>query len=310
MTLHQLLNEGIRKLERAGDGEAALDARRLLLAAFRLDTVHFLMNRMENLENTRAVEEAEADYRQMIDKRCRRIPLQHILGTQDFMGFTFQVDSRVLIPRQDTETLVETVLEEQKDPRKRVLDLCTGSGCIAISLKAMGGYDHVTATDLSGEALAVAAANGERILGDGCDIQWRQGDLFEALSPQGRSLVFREGSQEDLSRTETGFDIIVSNPPYIPTEIIRGLEPEVRDHEPFMALDGDRDGLRFYKSIAQEAGKWLRPGGSIYLEIGHDQAPAVTGLLGTAGFGNIKVIKDAPGKDRVVRADAKETITL
>ena len=296
MTLRQLLNEGTRKLERAGDGEAALDARRLLLEAFRLDMVHFLMNRMESLEETRAVEEAAADYRQMIDKRCRRIPLQHILGTQDFMGFTFKVDRRVLIPRQDTETLVETVLEEQKDPAKKVLDLCTGSGCIAISLMAMGGYDHVTATDLSGEALKVAAANGEQILGAGHKIQWRQGDLFQALSGEERYL-------SDQGPREAGYDIIVSNPPYIPTETIRGLEPEVRDHEPVMALDGDLDGLRFYKSIAGEAGKWLRPGGSIYLEIGHDQARAVTDLLREGGFVNIRVIKDAPGKDRVVRGD-------
>lgn len=296
MTLQRLLNEGTRKLERAGDREAALDARGLLLEAFRLDMVHFLMNRMESLEETRAVEEAAADYRQMIDKRCRRIPLQHILGTQDFMGFTFKVDRRVLIPRQDTETLVETVLEEQKDPAKKVLDLCTGSGCIAISLMAMGGYDHVTATDLSGEALKVAAANGEQILGAGHKIQWRQGDLFQALSGEERYL-------SDQGPRKAGYDIIVSNPPYIPTETIRGLEPEVRDHEPVMALDGDLDGLRFYKSIAGEAGKWLRPGGSIYLEIGHDQARAVTDLLREGGFVNIRVIKDAPGKDRVVRGD-------
>lgn len=288
MTLHQLLNEGTRKLERAGDKEAALDARRLLLEAFRLDTVHFLMNRMEQLEETRAVEEATADYRQMTDRRCRRIPLQHILGTQDFMGFTFSVDRRVLIPRQDTETLVETVLEEQRDPKKRVLDLCTGSGCIAVSLKAMGRYAHVTATDLSGEALKVARVNAERILGKDHGIRLLEGDLFGALPP------------------EEGYDIIVSNPPYIPTETIRGLEPEVRDHEPLMALDGDADGLRFYRNIAGEAGRWLRPGGSIYLEIGHDQARAVTELLEKAGFDNIKVIKDAPGLDRVVRGDMRD----
>lgn len=304
MTLHQLLNEGTRKLERAGDREAALDARRLLLEAFRLDTVHFLMNRMESLEETRAVEKAAADYRQMIDKRCRRIPLQHILGSQEFMGFTFKVDRRVLIPRQDTETLVETVLEEQKDPAKRVLDLCTGSGCIAISLKAMGGYAHVTATDLSAEALKVAAANGEQILGAGHEIQWRQGDLFQALVPEDRYLLPKDVCCDGFSPSEAGYDIIVSNPPYIPTEIIRGLEPEVRDHEPLMALDGDLDGLSFYRRVAGEAGQWLRPGGSVYLEIGHDQAQAVTGLLKEAGFNNIKVIKDAPGKDRVVRADA------
>ena len=157
MTLHQLLNEGTNSLLRAGAPEAQLDARRLLLEAFHLDTVHFLMNRMQALEQTKAVEAAIRHYRQMIKKRCSRIPLQHILGNQDFMGLTFKVNKHVLIPRQDTETLVELVLEEQKDRKKKVLDLCTGSGCIAVSLAVLGGYADVTAVDLSLEALNVAA---------------------------------------------------------------------------------------------------------------------------------------------------------
>ncbi len=282
MTLHQLLNEGTVRLERAGDPEAGLDARRLLLEAFGLDTVHFLMNRMQQMEKTRAVETAEAYYREMIEKRSRRIPLQHILGSQEFMGLTFRVNRHVLIPRQDTETLVETVLEREKDTEKRVLDLCTGSGCIAVSLKALGGYRDVTASDLSREALRVASANAERILGEDHGICFFQGDLFDAL-PSGKT-----------------WDVIVSNPPYIPTGVIAGLEPEVRDHEPFMALDGDEDGLLFYRRIMGEAGRWLKPGGSVYLEIGHDQAEAVTELMAKEGFDHVMVIKDLPGKDRVV----------
>lgn len=283
MTLHQLLNEGAASLERAGDPEAQLDARRLLLDAFHMDTVHFLMNRMEVLEPTESVRGAEDHYRRMIKKRCRRIPLQHILGSQDFMGLTFQVNRHVLIPRQDTETLAELVLQEHKDRKKKVLDLCTGSGCIAISLAALGGYEDVTAVDLSPEALETAGENARRLLGGGRQIQLLLGDLFAPLKDK--------------------YDIITANPPYIPTEVIRGLQPEVRDHEPAMALDGGEDGLNFYRRIAAQAQNWLNPGGCIYLEIGHDQGRAVRSLLEEAGFENVRIAKDAPGLDRVVCAE-------
>lgn len=280
MTLHQLLNEGTDILLQAGDPEPQLDARRLLLEAFQLDTVHFLMNRMQVLEKNKAVETAAGRYRQMIKKRSRRIPLQHILGCQDFMGLTFKVNRHVLIPRQDTESLVELVLQEQKDPEKKVLDLCTGSGCIAVSLAALGGYKDVTATDLSEEALKVARENVRTILGEEDRVHLLRGDLFEPL--------------------EDKYDIITANPPYIPTEVIKGLQPEVRDHEPVMALDGDDDGLSFYRRIAGEVSKWLNPEGCIYLEIGYDQGEAVSSLLEQAGFDNIRIIKDTPGLDRVV----------
>lgn len=283
MTLHQLLHEGASNLAKAGDPEAQLDARRLLLEAFHLDTVHFLMNRMQVLEQTDTVKAAADHYREMIKKRCRRIPLQHILGSQDFMGLTFRVNSHVLIPRQDTETLVELVLKEQKDTKKKVLDLCTGSGCIAVSLAVLGGYEDVTATDLSPEALKVAEENAKALLEQGKTVRLVQGDLFSCL--EGR------------------YDIITANPPYIATEVIRGLQPEVKDHEPRMALDGDADGLGFYKRIAAQAGDWLNPGGCIYLEIGHDQGPAVSRLLKEAGFENIRIVKDTPGLDRVVYAE-------
>lgn len=284
MTLHQLLSEGTDALNGAGTPEADLDARQLLFEAFHTDTVHFLMNRMQQLSKIPETDAMAADYRRMIKERCRRIPIQHILGSQEFMGLTFKVNRHVLIPRQDTETLVELVLEEQKDAGKRVLDLCTGSGCIAISLAVKGGYEDVTAADLSEDALKVAEENGKRLLGSQ-NLHLCQGDLFQALQPGQK------------------FDILVSNPPYIPTEVIKGLQPEVRDHEPMMALDGTEDGLAFYRRIAAEAGDWLNPGGSIYLEIGHDQGAAVSGLLRDAGFCNIKVVKDLPGLDRVVRAD-------
>lgn len=265
-----------------------------------------------------------ARYRGMISRRAARIPLQQILGRQEFMGLTFHVNEHVLIPRQDTETLVELVLTEQKDPAKKVLDLCTGSGCIAISLAVKGCYTDVTAADLSEKALAAAERNARELLRDGgwqilsyeqenkktsdgeqpaetigCTTDSKvkpeedkdrryfrlcQGNLFAALPRGGR------------------YDILVSNPPYIPSAVIEGLQPEVRDHEPRMALDGAEDGLAFYRRIAAQAPDWLNPGGAVYLEIGCDQAEAVSGLLAEAGFVNIEVFKDLPGLDRVVRA--------
>ena len=309
-------------LQQAGDTDAENDAKLLLLNAFDLNLVHFLMDRLRPLSETDvAVQEQIQNYRAMVAKRASRVPLQQILGSQEFMGLDFFVNEHVLIPRQDTETLVELVLEEQQGkqqeeqqekqqeqqpeeqqkkqreqqseeqqkkqrgqkpekPRK-LLDLCTGSGCIAISLAVKGGFESVTATDLSEEALKVAERNART---HQVPIRFFQGDLFSAL-PQ--------------SEVKT-FDIITSNPPYIPTAVIATLEPEVREHEPMMALDGTEDGLKFYRQIAKEAGSWLKPGGSIYLEIGYDQGEAVSGLLEDAGFTNVRVVKDLPGKDRVV----------
>ena len=156
----------------------------------------------------------------------------------------------------------------------------------------MGGYRDVTAADLSEAALKVAAENADHLLQErwkeGCRFTLRRGDLFEALKPGER------------------FDVLTSNPPYIPTEVVRGLEPEVKDHEPWMALDGTEDGLAFYRRIAHESKAWLNPGACIYLEIGYDQGEAVSRLLEAAGFCNIEVIKDLPGLDRVVRAEIKK----
>lgn len=282
MTLYDLLNEGSSALQQACDTDAENDAKLLLLTAFDLNLVHFLMDRLRPLSETdAAVQKQIQNYRAMVTKRASRVPLQQILGSQEFMGLDFFVNEHVLIPRQDTETLVELVLEEQKEKNKKLLDLCTGSGCIAISLAVKGGYESVTATDLSEEALQVAEKNARE---HQKTIRFFQGDLFLAL-PQSEAKTF---------------DIITSNPPYIPTAVIATLEPEVREHEPMMALDGTEDGLKFYRQIAKEAGAWLKPGGSIYLEIGYDQGEAVSGLLADAGFTNVRVVKDLPGKDRVV----------
>lgn len=283
LTLDDLLREGAEILSRAQVPDGELDARRLLLEAFHMDQVHFLMERMKPAEEP----EARNAYRQMIRRRAEREPLQYILGCQEFMGLEFEVNRHVLIPRQDTETLVELVLKEQQDKRKTVVDLCTGSGCIAISLAAIGGYASVTATDLSPEALQVAERNAGRLLeGWHSRFTLRQGDLFDALEPGAR------------------YDILVSNPPYIPEDVIGGLQPEVRDYEPILALNGSADGLEFYRRIAEEGKQWLNPGGAVYLEIGFDQGKAVSSLLRNHGFQNIEVFKDLPGHDRAVRARA------
>lgn len=284
MTLFHLLTEGSRVLEQSGNPDAKHDAQQLLLSAFHLDMVHFLLNRMQELPENEINQSCTALYRKMIEKRRKRFPLQQILGCQEFMGLNFFVNKHVLIPRQDTETLVELVLEEQKAQEKRVLDVCTGSGCIAISLAVKGGYTSVTATDISEEALKVAQRNAAD-LDCGARVRLFQGDLFDALPEM-----------------EEKFDIITSNPPYIPTAVIRTLEPEVREHEPMLALDGTEDGLYYYRRIAAEAGKFLKDGGSIYLEIGHDQGEAVSTLLKNVGFTQVRVCRDLPGKDRVVCA--------
>lgn len=289
MTCYQLLAEGTRALELAGIPDAQNDARQLLLAAFHLDMPHFLLNRMEPLPDTAAARSATDLYRAMIARRHRREPLQHILGSQEFMGLEFCVNPHVLIPRQDTETLVEQVLAEQKDGAT-LLDLCTGSGCIAISLAVKGHFSSVTATDISEEALKVAKRNAAKLLGAGTpSIIFYQGDLFQAIPV-------------DPLGVHPKYDIITANPPYIPTAVIRTLQPEVRDHEPVLALDGRGDGVYYYSRIARDAKHYLTDQGALYLEIGHDQGAAVSAILEEQGYQNIRVIKDLPGNDRVICA--------
>lgn len=286
MTLFNLYTEGTRALEQSGNPDAGNDARQLLLAAFHLDMTHYLLNRMQPLPDSGPARGATDLYREMIGKRRRRVPLQQILGCQEFMGLEFCVNRHVLIPRQDTETLVELVLEEHEEG-DRLLDLCTGSGCIAVSLAVKGKFSSVTATDISPEALHVAKRNGERLFAGA--IAFYQGDLFAALPAE-------------ASGSCPGFDIITANPPYIPTAVIRTLQPEVRDHEPVLALDGSGDGVYYYRRIAAKARDYLTDRGRLYLEIGHDQGDVVSGILDSHGYRNIRVVKDLPGNDRVVCA--------
>ena len=224
--------------------------------------------------------------------REERYPLQYLMGTCDFMGFSFHVDENVLIPRQDTECLVEEtvrLLEEKKglcqgrEGEIRVLDLCTGSGCIGISIRLLCPWTRVVLADLSSGALGVASRNAREL---GAEVTPVQGDLFRAL--------------DHLSPEERCFDLIVSNPPYIPRGDIPGLMPEVKDHEPGMALDGSPDGLDFYRRIIREAPDYLKEGGILIFETGSTQARDVEDLLAARGFGDIRVGKDLAGLDRII----------
>lgn len=291
-TLQTLLTYGREQLKRKGSPEPELDAKYLLLEAFRTDMVHFLMNRSRELPDDPEICAMTGRYREMIAQRGRRIPLQQILGTQEFMGLSFAVNRHVLIPRQDTETLVELVLKEHPGNGEAVLDLCTGTGCIGLSLAVKGNYGWISAVDLSHEALKVAQRNKARLLSEAAQSRFEllEGDLCHALT------------HSDWMKDGKKFDILVSNPPYIPTHVIEGLEPEVRDYEPRMALDGSEDGLEFYQRIADESKACLNEGAAVYLEIGCDQGGAVQEIFVGAGFSQIRIFPDASGNDRVVAA--------
>ncbi len=277
LTYRELYNEGNSALSMAleEEREAQLDAR-LLLEHVCGTSLQTLL-----LDGESPVTDNEAElYRRLLKRRCSREPLAYILGKWDFMGLEFGVSSDVLIPEQDTENLVEEVMREVCDG-DRILDLCTGSGCILLSLLNYSNGSTGVGTDLSEGAIAVAKENALKLgLSERCD--WKAGDLFEAVDPGEK------------------FDIIVSNPPYIRSETIGELAPEVRIHEPRMALDGGDDGLYFYKRIIPEAADYLRTGGMLFLEIGYDQAEQVGALMKDAGYYEVRTIKDYGGNDRIV----------
>ena len=269
--------KGIMELEKSGVPEPENDARLLLEFVCGTNRNTLLAHGDMQVEETK-----REQYAELIAKRSSRIPLQILTGEQDFCGFTFQVNEHVLIPRQDTEILVEQALKQVK-PGMQVLDMCTGSGCILISLLAMAKEIHGVGVDISEKALEVAKANSLRLLPKERQPEWYCGDLFSALWGQ-----------------VPAFGMIVSNPPYIPSEVIETLMPEVKDFEPRGALDGSKDGLLFYRRIIKEGSPFLTPNGLMIFEIGHDQGEAVKVLMEEGGFENISVIKDYAGLDRVV----------
>lgn len=273
--------------------DGRLDARLLLEEACGTDVQTLLAHPERPVSG-----EEEALYRSFLERRRKREPLAYIVSHQEFMGLDFYVSPSVLIPNQDTETLVEEALRDLK-AGDRILDLCTGSGCILLSLLHYCPGAFGTGTDLSRAALAVAEENGIR-LGMEERASWKQGDLFEALHKNREE----ESTSHDLSGL---FDLIVSNPPYIRTEVIETLEPEVKNAEPYMALDGGRDGLDFYRRIAEKAPLYLKKRGRLILEIGYDQGREVSDLLESRGFEDVRVIKDYADNTRVVLARLPET---
>ncbi|MBO5572645.1 MAG: peptide chain release factor N(5)-glutamine methyltransferase [Clostridium sp.] len=311
-TWRELLNQGTEQLLAAGIDEAGLDAWYLLSEAFGIDRVHYYMEQEKPVREER-LNRGLGRYRDMLSRRASRIPLQQILGNASFMGLTFAVNEHVLIPRQDTEVLTEQVLADYPGRDITVLDVCTGTGCIAISLAVLGKYRTVCGTDISGEALAVANRNarslflGQKGVFKGTadhvsDTPWRT-DYSVKTEEGERYLVL---AQSDLFRgipEGDQFDVIVSNPPYIASAVIDTLAPEVKDHEPRLALDGKEDGLFFYRILAEESRKHLAAGGRIYLEIGYDQSESVADLLKNAGFTGIRTVRDLAGLDRVVTAE-------
>lgn len=272
MIYRELYETGKEELTQAGMEEAALDARLLL---------EFVCHTSRNdllVHGDRQVEKAQEElYRDLIGRRSAHIPLQHLTGVTEFMGLQFFVNENVLIPRQDTEILVEEVMRSLHDGF-RILDMCTGSGCILLSLLHYSNDCSGVGIDISEKALEVARRNAEAL--KETNARFIQSDLFE--------------------QAEGKFEIIVSNPPYIRTDVIKTLMEEVRLHEPIEALDGFADGLYFYRKIIAGSKKYLCGGGQLFFEIGYDQKEAVTVLMEQAGFQNVTAVQDYAGLDRVV----------
>ncbi len=287
MTLRELRNLCERLLEGATD-EASRESEILVCSVLDIDRTELFLRPEREVG-----EAAEARVRELADMRIKGHPLQYLLGTASFMGFDIRVDGRVLIPRPETELLAEEAVRRLRTMRAEalergasgsltVLDLCTGSGCIARAVSALTDAS-VSASDISPEALVLAREN----CGDA--VSFVEADLFD----------IKGGGSLGL------FDAILSNPPYIPTAVIGGLQREVRDCEPILALDGGEDGLDTVRRIIKEAPVHLRDGGFILMEIGHDQGGAAAGLAADAGLCEIQIIKDLSGHDRILSAVKK-----
>ena len=272
MTYKQAEQRGEQLLYDAGVMDARIDAWLLLEMVAKIDRSFYFTHINEEVDP-----EVLTEYERVLEKRAEHVPLQYITGEQEFMGMTFKVNSNVLIPRQDTETLVEEALKVI-EPQMEVLDLCTGSGCILLSILKNAPTVRGTGSDISKQALLVAKENAK--LHD-LDADWVRGNLFDNVS----------GS----------FDVIVSNPPYIAQAEIPALMPEVAQFEPIEALDGGPDGLDYYRRITEEAPAYLKENGYLIFEIGYDQGEAVCQLMKEAGFQDVAVMKDLAGNDRVVK---------
>ena len=284
MTYREAINLGEKVLNMADVADAKIDAWLLLEMVCKIDRSFYYLHMEDEV-----AEEQLSEYEIALRKRAEHVPLQYIVGEAEFMGLKFKVNSNVLIPRQDTETLVEEALKHLGNVEKpEILDMCTGSGCILLSLLLERQDARGAGVDVSPEALEVAKENASLLKVEN-RADFLESDLFSA--PYFCEKGGKEGGK---------YDILISNPPYIATEEIETLMEEVRLHDPRKALDGMEDGLYFYRKITKEAGKYLKPGGWLLYEIGCTQGEAVSEMLRNAGFEKVQVVKDLPGLDRVV----------
>jgi len=272
LSFQDIFDKGKEILKKSGITCFDTDAWYLLEYATGMRRAEYFLKRGETVQ-----EKIIAKYFSLINTRASHMPLQYITGSQEFMGVDFKVSPDVLVPRQDTETLVEYLLPFAKD--QDILDMCTGSGCIAVSLLKLGGAASCTAADYSEKALDIARHNASI---NGVDINFVHSDMFKNITGT--------------------YGIIVSNPPYIKTSVIDTLMPEVKEHEPLMALDGGQDGLSFYSIISREAKNYLKPGGILAVETGYDQGRQVLEMFKESGYNDVCARKDLSGNDRVVAA--------
>ena len=272
-TYKDALEYGKQRLQECEIEDANLDAWLLLEYVSGISRSWYFVHEDEEIS-----ENDIEEYQILIEQRGKHIPLQQLTKEAYFYGMKFFVNENVLIPRQDTEVLVEQVLSLSKEKENlKLLDMCTGSGCILLALLANLKQASGTGVDLSEKALEVAQRNGKEL---GIEVSWVQSDLFDKVS----------GS----------YDIIVSNPPYIETSVIEGLMDEVKLYEPRMALDGTEDGLFFYREITMQAGKYLKNNGILAFEIGYNQGKAVSEFMKENGYKEVQVLQDLAGLDRVV----------
>ena len=276
-TIAEALREGKMRLKAAGKEAYAFEAELLLEKAAGLNRTALFLRGEEVLS-----EEVLTVYEGYLSEREQGRPTQYILGEWEFMGLPFHVGEGVLIPRGDTEVLVETILEKQQsEPMKSILDIGTGSGCIPVSLGHYGKFEKIMAVDISPKALGYATKNSAE---NRVSIDFYESDLFTNIPSEWKGRL----------------DAIVSNPPYIPKKDIDELMTEVKDFEPMNALDGGEDGLDFYRAIVEQGREWLKDGGWLFFEIGYDQGEDLRNLLKEFGYTEVEIRQDLAGLDRVV----------
>lgn len=284
VTAAQLIKLGTEELKGSSIDTPQLDAEVLLCYLLNIERIQ-----LHIYPEREIAQEICQKFWEVVEKRKKQVPVQYLTNRQEFMGLDFYVDQRVLIPRGDTEILVEEVLSLYRQglysDNVKLLDLGTGSGAIGLSLAKLIDRSQVTLVDISADALEVAQINAD-LIGVSNKVEFYHGDLFEALKGD---------------RAHMNFHFVLSNPPYISRRVIETLSPQVKEYEPYNALDGGEDGLDFYRKIVERAMEFILPGGWLVVEIGFDQGPAVKELLEARGFHAVEIIRDLAGLDRVVK---------